>query len=296
MLFLHVGFLACVFLNEKHQDSVDYGTAVIDDIDSVLCLSKSDLRNWGINKVYSVSQYQVSGWRDYPEWQVDEYSFEENRVSLYTASYYWDSSFVFQIDSFGTGAAAIGATFLNNFNEEGKLISSGGHGYGAFDWRAFFWVNDTMAVVETTCSGHCGGNIEPQHSIRHYNADGLLEYEVYVSIGNLHEEEGEEYFFKDYQTFKRELDSLPEDEVRYDTTFYEYGKSICQAWYVSSLPNKRSEEYYSKFKFHQIFIGKESMESFIFEKTGRLPKLIFMQVNASESYSFIFNEKVGQYF
>lgn len=294
VLLLHIGLFACLFLNEK-QESIDFRSAAVDGSDSVLCLSKSDLRNWGINKIYDVSQYQVRGSKDYLQWEVDEFSFEKNSVWLYTTSYFWDSSFVFHIDSLGTASAGMGATFSNNFDDEGKLSSSGGSGYGAFDWREFFWVNDTMAVVETTCSGHCGG-FDLHHSIRHYNSNGLLKYEVYIFREWLSKEDEENHLYTNYEMFRKDLDSLSEGIVRYDTAFYEYGKSICDTWYVATVPEARSEEFYSKFRYHQIFIGKEPMESFIQEKVGVLPKVVLMQVDAGSSCSFIFNEKAGKYF
>lgn len=278
-------------MNLSSPSSAEPGSTLSLSSDSVLCLSKSDLREWGIDSLFEVSHYQVHGGG--LNWQVDIFRFADNGVSHFTTSCSWDSNFVFHRDSFDFTSCGMSQTFSHNFDEEGKLSSSGGSGYGAFNWNEFFWVNDTMAIVETTCVGHCG-SYELEHSFHHYNPDGLLKYKVYIFREFSGEEE--EHFLEDYATFRKELDSLPDTAVDYDTTFYSYGESICESWQVSELPEERTEKYYSKFLYHQIFIGSEPMEAFIHAKTGKLPKVVLMQASQSESYTFLFNGKTGKYF
>lgn len=216
-----------------------------------------------------------------------------------------DNWYPVYIDSFSEFSIELALSDLHYLNGNSYYFSNqhaieyGGEGYGSFDWKEFKHLSDSVTFVTTFCVGHCG-NQPAGYSKNVYNDLGQIVYTVVYP-----------------QIDETEIQAVPEDSIpewlnayafnseHPDTTYYYYDKNglllninnfkkIADVSYIKQLYVNEIDA--NPFKFHQCLIGDIAMETYLQDKLGMTPELVFFELYRQAVVIFAINKKDEKYY
>lgn len=265
----------------------------------VYFMSKDFLESLNVQSIYIIDRLDEEGGMG-QNWDINLISFDTNSVSddWYPTSL--DSSFKYNFDSI------IGKTqFLNGIRyhfSNGKLDSYGGNGYGSFDWIDMLRFSDTLAILETSCVGHCGQQAI-QYSKNTYNKKGQLTRVIrYPTPPEIDEMDELEMTLEGYQ---KHINSNVSAENIPDTSYFYYDQNGLFISNGKELKANNTTEIKMLFtdsndlassKFYQIYIENVEMEKYISNALGYAPELILMEIDIQGVFSFTFNVSDQKYY
>ncbi|NDD59342.1 MAG: hypothetical protein EBZ47_08905 [Chlamydiae bacterium] len=251
-----------------------------------------------IDSIYTIQQLseKESGPKG-ENWSLRLTSFLPKLISDDWAFFKKDSLFKFNFDALTQKPSFL---FGKRYDfSSSSQVSYGGWGQGAFPWKDFTRVNDTVVLVAISCVGNCGDK-PPAYSKLLFDKQQRLKRSI-------------RYPEKDYseatimaKTPQSFIDSL-EMEVKKtklgaDTVFFEYDSNGLWLGPSERLKNKNkseipwyidTEDSTKNTTFYQVFIGNQAMEKYIKAHLGYCPKTIIFEIhkNVALVFNYLLSDK-----
>jgi hypothetical protein len=257
------------------------------------------LKTLNLQSIYLIDQLDEEGGMG-QNWDITLITFDTNSISdgWYPTSL--DSSFSYHFDTIIANMLFLNGTRYSF--SDGKLESYGGGGYGSFDWIDIIRFSDTIAILETSCVGHCGQQAV-QYSKNVYNKKGqLIQVIRYPTPPEIDEMDDIEMTLEGYE---KHINSNVSLENIPDTSYFQYDKNGLFISDGKELNLENTKEIKLLFTdsndlafagFHQIYIGTVEMEKYIAKALGYTPELILMEIDIQGVFSFTFNLSDQKYY
>lgn len=272
-----------------------------------------------LDSIYTVEHSSETGGMG-ENWDVTTTHFNEDYVSEGWYPISLDSTFIYRFDSIRAYMQYLNGSRYVFSN--GKLKYYGGEGYGTFDWKEVIESSDSVSIIETSCTGHCGGNFNTSYSKNVFNKKGQLIYTVFYPEEDEDAEQYEEEETKEEVTAEeyeraaegREQEGdvsyvlLPEldGNIAGDTIYYRYDKKglLLNTNKSNSIKNKKQAQQLfadpnianRDLLFHQCYIGEIEMEKYMADKIGYAPDLIIIELYRHAVCSFWLNPVDKKYY
>lgn len=237
-------------------------------------------------------------------WNVSVISFEndDNVIEDNWHPIYRDSLYRFDFADLTQNLTFFNGNHYNISDE--KLSSYGGRGYGTFESKDITRISDTISIVATSCTGHCGIDAEKiTYSKNIFTKQGRLKSTIFYPDSDK-ELEDREYApynasIEDYDKFFDYL--IKESHRKPDTLYYKYNQNgnfsnSNKEINLTDFDQLFNNDYSSNYIFHQCYVGNVKMEKFFREKVGFTPKLIVIEIYKYGVFSFRLNSKNQKYY
>jgi|GEM_PF-6756493 hypothetical protein len=263
------------FISLYEQDTMQIGTII-----QVEGLAKGETGGMGENwDVTALNLNDVKG--------------AENNWNVYTSP----KDYVYNKDSVIQNSQYINGTAFDV--EGGYLTSYGGQGYGTFDWSELTRGGDTASYTTTSCAGHCAAdNNSIKYAKNVFDKNGNVLYSVNYgySMEIINDSSGEVH------------DSAITPSSQYDTIFYSYTEDglLATQWTNTNhnkikypdcfLPDSTGNNTGTQSAFYQNYINDTTMEAYIKEKIGYLPKAILFEIYSQGVFCYTYNKYDHKYY
>ncbi len=284
-----------IYTNTLAQSPFNYGKNK-----HVYFISQAQRAILGIDIIYSIDQHALNNLGGMNNnWDVSVISLDSSGGNNEWFPMYLDSTFQFNYDTLTNLDQCLNGTEWRVVNN--RLVYSGGYGYGSFDNSEYHYLSDTIATVDTYCSGHCGN--QPLRSSKHvFNHKGLLKYVVHYPMFESEYEPEYEINFETETDYERYFNILIDSSGNTpDTTYFTYDKNgLLISYGRGNYLLKQLETYVNQtphpFLFHQCYIGEETMEKFISKKLKYTPDIILIEICNTSVLTFVKNKQNKKYY
>jgi hypothetical protein len=235
----------------------------------------------------------------YENWDVVKISYDSSSIEDNWYPVSLDSNFRYNFDTILANAPFLNGTYYRF--SDGQLVLSGGEGYGSFDYNEISRFGDSVSIMATSCTGHCGEQ-PVEYSKNIFSRNGRLIYTVSYPTPEQDDEMKAPVTLRDFDAL---LHSKVDAEHLPDTFYYGYDSkglllNAGEDNKIDSIDQVRklftNEDDLAHFKFHQCYIGNTAMEKFISRRIGYLPELVLIEIYRYGVFSFVLNESDRKYY